>query len=201
MKLQSLLLLLFLSSTVILEGKAQTELYFNQEILDEPIEGNRKINVEMEELRRGHILYGERQLFNSNFANRYFQQIDIFQVISDNNFNIVSYEKKAKSTNFDKSFTFRGGYRHLLLNNSALLFTVELDFKINKKISFGFTGAYSSRMKSILINDGDNSSYFAYLKFTINDSWYIKTECGKVFNTMVWKWQPTLGIQSVWRLN
>lgn len=94
-----------------------------------------------------------------------------------------------------------GGYRHLLLNNSAFIFTVELDFKINKKISFGFTGAYSSRMKSILINDGDNSSYFAYLKFTINDSWYIKTECGKVFNTMVWKWQPTLGIQSVWRLN
>ena len=95
MKLQSLLLLLLLfpSSSVILEGKAQTELYFNQEILDEPIEGNRKINVEMEESRRGHILYGERRLFNSNFANRYFQQIDIFQVISDNNFNIVPYEK------------------------------------------------------------------------------------------------------------
>ncbi|PVX59409.1 hypothetical protein [Hallella colorans] len=113
----------------------------------------------MEELRRGHILYGERQLINSNFAIRYFQQIDIFQVISDNNFNIVPYEKKRNQPILTNLSHLEGGYRHLLLNNSAFIFTVELDFKINKIISFGFTGAYSSRMKSsnYIINEYDKT--------------------------------------------
>lgn len=100
----SLLLLLVLGSTIIVESRAQTELYFNQEILGGKVEDNIKINIEHEKwqqgIRGGYILYGGNQLFNTNFTNWSPRQIAILRKASVYNFYIESCGNTTKFINF-----------------------------------------------------------------------------------------------------
>lgn len=182
---------------------AQNEMNIGLIKMEKKVVDNKKFDLKYEEwlqneqIKDSVYLNGEDFLWNQSFINWQSHQTDFPLKIRDPSF-ITLDSYKNIGHYISRNLILTGDYRKLLMNKNAFIFDAKLNFKVNDWFSLGIGGSYSSIKRSLLAYDGDNSSYYAYLRFKINNFWYIEPQFKRYLNVATFKWQNSFGISSIW---
>jgi len=183
---------------------AQNEMNIGLKKMEKQVVDNKKFDLKYEEwlqneqIKNYVYLNGEDYLWNQSFNNWQSHQVDFPLKMRDST-NLVNLDPYKNIGHYiSRNLILTGNYRKLLMNKNAFIFDAKLNFKVNDWFSLGIGGSYSSKMRSLLAYDGDNSNYYAYLRFKINNFWYIEPQFKRYLNVSTFKWQNSFGISSIW---
>lgn len=182
---------------------AQNEIHIGLRKMEKEVVDNKKFDLKYEEwLQNEQIkdpvyMNGEDFLSNQSFNNWQSHQTDFSMKIRDSSFITIGSYKNIGHY-ISRNLILTGNYRKLLMNKNAFIFDAKLNFKVNDWFSLGIGGSYSPKNRSLLAYDGDNSDYYAYLRFKINNFWYIEPQFKRYLNISTFKWQNTFGLSSIW---
>ncbi|EXG77743.1 hypothetical protein XylorDRAFT_0088 [Xylanibacter oryzae DSM 17970] len=185
---------------------AQNEMHIGLRKIEKEVVDNKKLDLKYEEwLQNKQIkdpvyMNGEDYLWNQCFNNWQFHQTDFSLKMRDST-NLVNCDPYKNIGHYiSRNLILTGNYRKLLMNKNAFIFDAKLNFKVSDWFSLGIGGSYSSKKRSLLAYDYDNSNYYAYLRFKINNFWYIEPQFKRYLNVATSKWQNSFGLSSIWYL-